>query len=47
MKTIVLPAAYESPMTKVVIVEIEGVLCQSTLNGVGHDGFTKGDDLNF
>ena len=39
-------AAYESPMSKVVVVEAEGVFCVSNV-GVAHEEYSRGADLNF
>lgn len=46
MKTTLTPAPYETPNTEVFTLEIEGALLQdSYLEGVDHNGFTKGDDI--
>lgn len=39
-------AAYESPMSKVVVVEAEGVFCVSNV-GVAHEEYSRGADINF
>lgn len=39
---------YESPNTEVFTIETEGaILTGSGLDGVGHDGFTPGDGIDF
>lgn len=46
MKKILDLATYESPNTEVIMIEVEGTILQdSTLEGVGHSPFEKGDDL--
>lgn len=40
-------ATYESPNTEVFTIETEGAILTDSLNGVGHSGFTQGDDINF
>ena len=39
-------ATYESPNTEVFTIETEGAILNNSLNGVGHDGFTPGDDID-
>lgn len=38
---------YESPNTEVFTIETEGAILADSLNGVGHDGFTPGDGIDF
>ena len=46
MKTNTPSKTYESPQTKVIMIEVEGTILQdSILEGVGHNPFEKGDDL--
>ena len=37
---------YESPNTEVFTIETEGAILTDSLKGVGHDGFTPGDDID-
>ncbi len=38
---------YESPNTEVFTIETEGAILTDSLNGVGHNPYTNGDDIDF
>lgn len=38
--------AYESPVAQEVLIQVEGLLCESLVNG-NHDGYTKGGEIDF
>lgn len=38
---------YESPNTEVFTIETEGAILTDSLNGVGHNPYTNGGDIDF
>lgn len=47
MNKTIIPATYESPKVEEMTLEIEGAILTDSLNGVGHNPYNNGGDIDF